>query len=125
MKKMFFYFGLIICLLLSACAANNIPAYEEMTIDDQILSEEEMADVRNYLQQANSINFSLIDEPDYTIVAKKKNGYHDYYSIYLKEKVIFPNDSFYASFDNLSRRKSKCYQIDADIIWLFKDLNPN
>ena len=123
MRKMFFYCGLLILLLTLACSANNIPQYEKMTISETAISAEEMDEVRDFLLDAASTKHRFIDEPDYTIAAHKKNGYEDYYSVYLKEKLIFPNDSFYATVDNLSRRKSECYQIDEESLWLFIDLN--
>lgn len=112
----------LIALLLVGCNPNKIPKFKSMKISDTELSSDETTDIRFYLKNAENIMYKFIEEPDYMIVCKKANGYDEFYSIYLKDQLVYPGDGFYAIFDNLSRKKSKCYKIDEDNLYMFKEL---
>ncbi len=114
---------IIIFLILLGCSANDIPKYDYIKISGEQISNELKLDVVDFLKQAAITSSRFIDDPDYTITAHKPNGYDDYYSVYLDKMLVYPDDSFHASFDNLSQKKSKCYQITEENLWIFNKLN--
>jgi len=117
------YMLIIIFLVLLGCSANDIPKYDSMKISDMQISDEMKLEVVDFLKQAEITSARFVDDPDFTITAHKVNGYEDYYSVYLDKMLVYPNDSFHASFDNLSNKSSKCYQVTEENLWVFNKLN--
>ena len=113
---------MIVILVFIGCNGNKIPKYVNMKINENYIEEDEVKDTIEILKKIPVDKYKFRDDPDYMMIAYKKNDSYDIYSIYLKDKRIYPGDGFHALFDNLSRRASICYIIPEEELYWFKDL---